>query len=197
MQASGRHAQTTEARYVPMVGVSIERLTKQDKEGHCDALNRCSAGRHDVQHDTLPWLTYMHSTMRLACRELEERAWRARPVRGSKTDHVEATLLNPSGPFGITDLERRCPNVSRDLIRRVMVRWRDSREPHGTSYRRVCFVVSDSTGRPPLSGLNRTGSRLSFLRTSNGIRTPLHQRFADALAPKSRNGHSGVRSKPW
>lgn len=106
--------------------ISIERLVEKTKEDYYDTLKRCSDGWHDGQHDILPWFTYMLSTMRLAYREFEERAQRARPVRGSKTDLVETTLENLSGTFGITDVERRCPNVSRDLIRRVMVRWREA-----------------------------------------------------------------------
>ena len=30
-----------------------------------------------------------------------------------------------TAPFGISDLERLCPNVSRDMIRLVMNRWRE------------------------------------------------------------------------
>lgn len=29
------------------------------------------------------------------------------------------------GPFGIVDVEKLCPNVSRDTIRLVMNRWRE------------------------------------------------------------------------
>lgn len=38
---------------------------------------------------------------------------------------VEYSLDNMIGPFGIADLERLCPNVSRDTIRLVMNRWRE------------------------------------------------------------------------
>ena len=63
--------------------------------------------------------------MRLAYREFEERAQRARPKRGSKTDLVEAAIESFGGPFGIADIERQCPSIGRDLIRRIMNRWRD------------------------------------------------------------------------
>jgi hypothetical protein len=64
------------------------------------------------------------STWRKAYRELEERAGRQRPKRGSKTELVEYALRNLLSPFGIADVERLCPNVSRDTIRLVMNRWR-------------------------------------------------------------------------
>ena len=37
---------------------------------------------------------------------------------------VEYALENMISPFGIADVERLCPNVSRDTIRLVMNRWR-------------------------------------------------------------------------
>jgi ribosomal protein RSM22 (predicted rRNA methylase) len=63
--------------------------------------------------------------MRSAYREFEDRASRARPARGSKTDLVETALENADATFAIADIERLCPSVGRDLIRRVMNRWRD------------------------------------------------------------------------
>ena len=43
----------------------------------------------------------------------------------SKTEMVEYALENMISPFGIADVERLCPNVSRDTIRLVMNRWRE------------------------------------------------------------------------
>jgi hypothetical protein len=65
------------------------------------------------------------STLRSAYREFEERAGRERPPRGSKADLVAYALENVTSPFGIADIERLCPNVSREMVRVVMNRWRD------------------------------------------------------------------------
>jgi len=46
-------------------------------------------------------------------------------VRGAKTELIEAALGKMTGAFGIADVERECPSVGRDLIRRVMNRWRE------------------------------------------------------------------------
>jgi Fic family protein len=105
--------------------ISIERVVEQTKEDYYETLQRSSAGWHEGQHDIQPWLAYTLSTMRSAYREFEERAERARPRRGTKTELVEAALEHVSGSFGIADIERQCPSVGRDLIRRVMNRWRD------------------------------------------------------------------------
>lgn len=104
--------------------ISLERLIEQTKEEYYETLKRSSEGWHKGEHELQPWFSYILSTLRLAHRELEERAQRARPRRGSKTDLIEAALEGFTGPFGIADVERACPNVSRDMVRRVMNRWR-------------------------------------------------------------------------
>ena len=71
------------------------------------------------------WFNYLLSIWRRAYREFEERADRQQPERDSKTDLVEYALRNMMGSFGIAEVERLCPNVSRDTIRRVMDRWRE------------------------------------------------------------------------
>jgi Fic family protein len=106
--------------------VSIERIIEQTKQEYYATLQQSSVGWHEAKHDLLPWLTYLLSTVRLAYRELEDRASRARPQRGAKSDLVESVLANLTGEFGIADVERLAPNVGRDLIRRVMNRWRDA-----------------------------------------------------------------------
>ena len=103
--------------------ISLERLVEQTKDSYYDVLARSSAGWHEGRHDVLPWFSYFLTTLRAAYREFEERAGRARPT-GSKADLVAYALETMSGPFGIADLERLCPNVSREMIRIVMNRWR-------------------------------------------------------------------------
>jgi len=78
-------------------------------------------GRHDV----LPWFNYFLSTLRLAYREFEDRAGRQRPARGSKAELIACGLENLQSPFGIADVERLCPNVSREMIRVILNRRRE------------------------------------------------------------------------
>jgi len=40
--------------------------------------------------------------------------------RGAKTEMVEHAIETISGEFGIADLERLCPGVSRDMIRLLL-----------------------------------------------------------------------------
>jgi Fic family protein len=104
--------------------VSLERLVEQTKESYYQGLKDSSAGWHGGKHDLFAWFNYFLSNLRMAYREFEERASRERPARGSKADLIAYALENVQGPFGIADIERLCPNVSREMIRVVMNRWR-------------------------------------------------------------------------
>jgi Fic family protein len=104
--------------------ISLERIIEQTKESYYEVLQKSSTGWHDGNHDITPWFNYFLSTIRTAYREFEERAERQRPSRGSKADLINYALENVPSPFGISDVQRLCPNVSRDMIRVVMNRWR-------------------------------------------------------------------------
>ena len=104
--------------------ISLERIVEQTKETYYEVLQKCSTGWHDASHEIMPWFNYFLATIRTAYREFEERAERQRPARGSKADLIDYALANVPSPFGISDVERLCPNVSRDMIRVVMNRWR-------------------------------------------------------------------------
>lgn len=105
--------------------ISHERIVEQTKEDYYEVLKSSSTGWHEGGHDVMPWFNYLLSLWRRAYRELEDRAERRRPERGSKTELVEYALHNMVGSFGIADVERLCPNVSRDMVRLVMNRWRE------------------------------------------------------------------------
>ena len=55
-----------------------------------------------------------------AYKEFEERAGNSKPSRGVKTEIIEAAVNKQFGEFGISDIERACPNVSRPMIRVVL-----------------------------------------------------------------------------
>jgi Fic family protein len=105
--------------------ISHERIVEQTKESYYEALQNSSVGWHEGRHDVLSWFNYLLSTLRMAYREFEERSARQRPSRGSKADLIAYALEHVPSPFGIADVERLCPNVSRDMVRVVMNRWRE------------------------------------------------------------------------
>lgn len=105
--------------------ISLERIVEQTKQSYYDFLKNSSTGWHQSEHDIFPWFNYMLSMLRMAYREFEERAGNQRPKRGAKSDLIEYALRDATSPFGIADIERLCPSVSRDMIRKIMNRWRE------------------------------------------------------------------------
>ena len=104
--------------------ISLERLIEDSREEYYEALRRSSTDWHAGKHDVLPWVNYSLSVLRRAYRLFEERAGQIRSPRGAKTALVESAIGQFPGEFSLTDLERACPGVSRDMIRRVLDRLR-------------------------------------------------------------------------
>lgn len=100
--------------------VSLERLIEDSKESYYDTLQRSSEGWHEGRHDLVPWWSHFLGILRSAYREFEERVGATRAPRGAKTETVRRAILAFPGEFAISDVERACPGVSRDMIRLVL-----------------------------------------------------------------------------
>jgi Fic family protein len=100
--------------------ISLERLIEQNKERYYETLEQSSERWHEGKHDPWPYISFVLYTLKTAYRELEERAGQIKGPRGSKTELVEAAIERFSKPFMLSDLERSCPGVSRDMIRKVL-----------------------------------------------------------------------------
>jgi Fic family protein len=100
--------------------ISLERLVEESREDYYRVLQQSSVGWHEEQHDILPWLNYFLSIVRRAYREFEERAGQVKSPRGAKTALIETAVEAFPGEFSLSDLERACPGVSRDMVRRVL-----------------------------------------------------------------------------
>lgn len=100
--------------------VSLERLIEDSKESYYDALQRSSEGWHEGRHDLIPWWSYFLGILRSAYREFEDRVGTIRAPRGAKTETVQRAILAFPGEFAISDVERACPGVSREMIRLVL-----------------------------------------------------------------------------
>jgi Fic family protein len=100
--------------------VSTERLIEDSRDEYYDVLRRSSEGWHSGRHDLLPWLAYFLSIVRRAYAEFEARAGDVRAPRGAKTQAVLDAVQRSETPFTIAELERRCPGVGRDMVRRVL-----------------------------------------------------------------------------
>ncbi|MBN2372091.1 MAG: Fic family protein [Vicinamibacteria bacterium] len=100
--------------------ISTERLVEDAKEDYYGALGRSSQSWHESRHDFVPWLTYFLTIVRRAYRELEKRAGDVKAPRGAKTQLIEAAIDGFVADFTLGEIERQCPGVSRDMIRRVL-----------------------------------------------------------------------------
>lgn len=102
--------------------ISLERLIEQNKERYYVTLEQSSEGWHEGNHDPWPYINYILFIIKTAYREFEERLGRIKSPRGVKTEMIEAAVNGFSAEFTMSQLERTCPGVSREMIRRVLRR---------------------------------------------------------------------------
>ena len=105
--------------------ISLERVFEETKETYYEALEVSSGGWHSAEHDVLPWLTYFWGVLIRAYTEFEARVGTVTTGYGSKTEQIKLTIDRRTGPFAISDIERECPGISRDMIRHVLRQMRD------------------------------------------------------------------------
>lgn len=104
--------------------ISLERLIEQNKERYYETLERSSHRWHEGKHDPWPYINYVLYILKTACHEFENRVGQMKSPRGAKTEIVESAIASFEKEFAISDLEKVCPGVSRDMIRIVMNRLR-------------------------------------------------------------------------
>ena len=100
--------------------ISIERIIEQSKDRYYETLEQGSQGWHERKHDPWPYINYVLFILKSACREFEERVGQLKSPKGAKTELIKSAIDSFSGEFSLSDLERACPGVSRDMIRRVL-----------------------------------------------------------------------------
>ena len=100
--------------------ISLERLIEQHKDRYYETLERSSQRWHEGRHDPWPYINYVLFILKAASREFEERVGQLKSPRGAKTEMVHSAIAAFSGMFTLADLERACPGVSRDMVRRVL-----------------------------------------------------------------------------
>jgi Fic family protein len=100
--------------------VSLERTIEQQKERYYETLYQSSQGWHEGTHDPWPYINYVLFIFKTAYREFADRLGQVQSPRGAKTALVEAAVESFRGQFTLADLERACPGVSRDMVRRVL-----------------------------------------------------------------------------
>jgi Fic family protein len=100
--------------------VSLERIVEDNKERYYEVLEQSSQRWHQGKHDAWPTLNFLLFILTQACKEFEQRVGQIKSPRGAKTELVKHAIESTAGEFGITELERACPGVSRDMIRLLL-----------------------------------------------------------------------------
>ncbi len=100
--------------------ISLERLVEQNKDRYYETLEQSSQGWHEGKHDPWPYINYVLFILKTAYREFVERVGETSEPRGAKTQWVLDAISKMPGAFSLADLERACPGVSRDMIRKVL-----------------------------------------------------------------------------
>lgn len=105
--------------------ISIERIFEDSKESYYETLESSSQGWHEGKHDIMPWLTYFWGVLIRAYKEFEERVGTVTTGWGAKTEQIMLAVERKVGAFAISDIEKDCPGISRDMIRHVLRKMRD------------------------------------------------------------------------
>lgn len=100
--------------------VSLERLIEQNKERYYETLEHSSQRWHEGRHDPWHYINYLLFVLKNAYREFEARVGKVASPRGAKTELVHSAVDSMQSDFTLAELERACPGVSRDMVRRVL-----------------------------------------------------------------------------
>lgn len=107
--------------------ISLERVIEQNKDRYYETLEQSSQGWHEGKHDPWPYINYVLFILKTAYREFVERVGETSEPRGAKTQLVLEAIDRMADTFSLADLERACPGVSRDMIRRVLNTQKDKK----------------------------------------------------------------------
>jgi Fic family protein len=100
--------------------ISLERLIEENKERYYETLEAISQRWHEAKHDPWPLINFLLYILKLAYGEFERRVGQTASPKGAKTEMVEAAVESMPDSFTVNELERACPGVSRDMVRRVL-----------------------------------------------------------------------------
>lgn len=107
--------------------VSLERVIEVNKDRYYETLEQSSRHWHEGTHDAWAYINYILFILRSAYTEFEERARLGSP-KGAKAEMVFGAIRAQLGEFRLADIERACPGVGREWIRKLLVDLRSSGE---------------------------------------------------------------------
>lgn len=107
--------------------ISLERIIEENKERYYETLEESSRGWHEDRHDPWPYIQFLLFVLKTAYKEFEQRLSDAGNGRGNKTELVLQAIAKANQSFSISEIRDRCPEVSMELIRRILKRLRDEK----------------------------------------------------------------------
>lgn len=100
--------------------ISIERLIEQNKERYYETLEQSSHGWHNGKHNPWPYINYLLFILKTAYKEFETRFGQTTEPKGAKTVFIEEAIRKFDHEFSLADMERACPGISHDMVRKVL-----------------------------------------------------------------------------
>ena len=100
--------------------ISLERIIEESKESYYEMLQSSSIGWHEGKQNIKPWLHYFWGILIRAYRELDEKVSGIKKGKGSKTEIIRQTVNAMMSPFSISDIQKKCPTIGRDMIKLVL-----------------------------------------------------------------------------
>ena len=100
--------------------ISLERVIESSKERYYETLKASSRHWHAGSHDPWPYINYLLYTLKEVYALFAERFESAALPVGGKTEMVRRAVLGFRQSFHIAELVKQCPDVSMDMIRKVL-----------------------------------------------------------------------------
>lgn len=100
--------------------ISLERLIEEHKERYYETLKMSSQQWHESTHDPWPYINFLLYILKKAYSEFSDRVTGIEIPRGGKTELVISAIEKFKEGFTLSQLEVQCPDVSRDMIRKVL-----------------------------------------------------------------------------
>jgi Fic family protein len=100
--------------------ISLERLIEQHKDRYYETLAQSSQDWHEGRHNPWPYIHYILSLLKMAYREFEQHLDLCQFPKGEKTNLILHAIDSIFGTFSVAEIQNMCPNVSVEMIRRVL-----------------------------------------------------------------------------
>lgn len=100
--------------------ISLEKLIEEHKDRYYETLEVSSQHWHKSIHDPWPYVNFILYILKKAYTEFVERVKKIDTPKGGKTELVIANIKKFKTDFTLSQLQSKCPEVSRDMIRKVL-----------------------------------------------------------------------------